>query len=320
MKRTIFTDCLKRNKNMLLLFLVFSVVNALIFWLYHILFEPFLYAEILAFSLCLLLLFIDYLREKKHLEKLQNARDLLKPEMLPAPRVGSEETYTDMVQSLHEKARNLTGAILREKQDMQDYYTVWVHQIKTPIAVMKLKLKPEDTELSAELFRIEQYVVMALTYIRLESSQNDLVIREYSLDDLIQEVIRKYAPQFISKKLKLDFCPTGQTILTDKKWFLCLLEQLISNAIKYTEAGSITLTADKHSLTISDTGIGIAAEDLPRIFEKGFTGMNGRTGAKSSGLGLYLCKKAADLLSIPISVSSEPGKGSSFTLQFPKRP
>ena len=182
---------------------------------------------------------------------------------------------------------------------------------------MKMILQQEDTEenhlLSAELFRIEQYTEMALQYLRLDSKTNDFVFQQYDLDSIIRQAIRKYAPQFILRKIRLIYEQVSMTILTDEKWMLFLLEQLLSNAIKYTPHGSVTISVTPEKvLQVADTGIGIAPEDLPRIFEKGFTGYNGRADKKSTGLGLYLCQQAAKKISVSLSVTSEVGKGSVF--------
>ena len=158
---------------------------------------------------------------------------------------------------------------------------------------------------------------MVLSYIRLESDSNDLVIKAYSLDELIRETVRKFAPQFIARKLKLNYEPTNKTAVTDKKWLMFIFEQLIFNAIKYTPEGEITISVEGNTVKISDTGIGIAPEDIPRIFEKGYTGANGRLGQKSSGLGLFLSKKAASLISADISVQSIPGSGTEFSVILP---
>ena len=232
-----------------------------------------------------------------------------------------EEDYQKMITALGGRIETLTLETDAARQDMLDYYTAWVHQIKTPIAVMRLKLAddtPEHHALNLELSRIEQYVDMVLQYIRIGSGTNDLVIREYELDELIRETVRKLAPQFVENRIGLQFEPTGERIVTDQKWFSCILEQLLTNAVKYTPAGTVTIRMEDGLLTIADTGIGIAPEDLPRIFEKGYTGANGRIGQKSSGLGLYLAKKAADLLSVRIDARSIVGKGSSFTLDVRK--
>ncbi len=184
---------------------------------------------------------------------------------------------------------------------------------------MRLKLSEESLEhraLGTELGRIERYAEMALQYIRIGSETNDLLIRECRIDDLIRASVRKHAPQFVKKRLQLDFTPTNAVVITDEKWFSCILDQLLSNALKYTSEGAVTILMEDGLLKISDTGVGIAQEDLPRIFEKGFTGINGRLGQNSSGLGLYLAKKAAVLLAIPLAVESTVGIGSTFIMDL----
>jgi signal transduction histidine kinase len=186
---------------------------------------------------------------------------------------------------------------------------------------MRMTLQGEDTEenrdLLAELFRIEQYVDMVLSYIRLGSSQTDFVFAWYDLDSIIRQAIHKYASQFVRRRIRLVYEPVEVQVLTDEKWLLFILEQLLSNAIKYTPQGTVTITVSPEKiLTVSDTGIGIAPEDLPRIFEKGFTGYNGRADKKATGLGLYLCRQTADILGIRVSAQSEPGRGSTFSLDL----
>lgn len=186
---------------------------------------------------------------------------------------------------------------------------------------MQMILQSEDTEayhaLSAELFRIEQYIEMVLYRFRLDSSANDFVFETVSLDKIIRMAIRKYAPLFIRKKIKIIYNGTDAVVLSDEKWLLFMIEQLLSNAIKYTKNGSVSISVtDSNILTVTDTGIGIAAEDLPRIFEKGYTGYNGRADKKSTGLGLYLCHRAADKLSHKLYVESEVGKGSTFYIDL----
>ena len=242
---------------------------------------------------------------------------------LPEERTLEQADYGDMIRSLGRQLRQETAAQEAQRQDMLDYYTTWVHQIKTPMAVMKLYLgseSPEHRAMGAELFRMEQYVDMVLQYLRLSSGENDLVIREYKLDELIREAVRKYAAQFVLKKLRLTYIPTEISVVTDRKWFGCILEQLLSNAIKYTPAGgSIAICVEEDALHISDTGIGIAPEDLPRIFEKGFTGYNGRSDKKASGIGLYLCRRICANLGHGISAQSVPGQGTLIRLDLRQR-
>lgn len=307
----------------LLLFLACAGIFALVFSLYDLELEAVLYAGGLCLLLLLAVLAADFCRSlarRRRYEEIFRNLPLL-PEELPAARTLEE---ADLQEILKELGRRMEAALTEWenwRQESMDYYTTWVHQIKTPISVMRMTLEGEDTEehreLSAELFRIEQYVEMVLSYLRLDSDSSDYVFQEYDLDSIIRQAVHKYAPLFVRKKLRLSYEPVNVKVLTDEKWLLFILEQILSNSIKYTQEGSvsITLTPDK-VLNISDTGIGIAPEDLPRIFERGFTGYNGRSDKKSTGLGLYLCKKAAGRLSHKISVQSKPGAGTVVSIDL----
>ena len=264
-------------------------------------------------------------REKhRELEMLREAQDLER-EMLPKPESWTEEEYQELVCAMQEKLRSERETQEEARKDMEDYYAMWVHQIKAPIAVMNVLLQQADTaenrELRAELFRVEQYADMALSYVRLGEGTSDLVIQEYVLDEIIRKAVRKYAGQFIRKKIRLIYEGTDIRVLTDEKWLTFIIEQLLSNAIKYTSEGSVTITVDSgKKMTVTDTGIGIAPEDLPRIFEKGYTGYNGRMDKKSTGIGLYLCRMAAERLGHKLTAVSEPGRGSSFTVNLESYP
>jgi len=321
--KAVLIDCLKKHRGAALLLALYFAVSIIVFRLYNLIIEPFIYAAVIIGFFGLVFFAVDFVKELNRASRREYALASVTAEWNQLPRASSmeESDYQEMIRALGEKLEKLTADFENERQDMLDYYTTWVHQIKTPIAVMRMRIGYEDTEehraLAAELFRIEQYVEMVLQYIRLGSETNDLVIKEYKLDELVRESVRKYASQFIYRKLKLIYKPSDIVIVTDKKWFACILEQLLSNAVKYTPQGTVTISvSDDGILRITDTGIGIAREDLPRIFEKGYTGNNGRLEQKSSGLGLYLCKKAADKLSIAISVESTPGKGSTFSLDL----
>ena len=320
MKR-IMQEVLRKNRGALLVFLGMTAVGAAVFALYGIRPEPLVYAAVLALFLLAGMLLADIVGEKRRSAERARALAAILSDWRTLPEAGTlaEKDYQRMIDVLGRRLEDQRTEADAERQDMLDYYTAWVHQIKTPIAVMRLKLSenmPEHYALSVELSRIEQYVDMALQYIRIGSETNDLVIREVSLDELIREAVRKQAPQFVEKRLRLCYEPTGATVVTDAKWFSCILDQLLSNAVKYTPSGTITISWRDGFLTVADTGIGIAPEDLPRIFEKGYTGINGRLGQKSSGLGLYLAKRAADLLSLPLSAESIIGVGSAFTLDL----
>ena len=307
-------------------FALFTAIYAVVFFLYDLEVEAVFYAAalcILTASVILGIGFIgfygDYRRRRLILKDIE-----LEFENLPEAATLLEEDYQEMIRTLGRINREHLTQRQKERQESLDYYTTWVHQIKTPIAAMRMILQGEDTEeyreLLAELFRIEQYADMVLSYIRLGSSQTDFVFQEYDLDAIIKQAVYKYAPMFIRCKIGLIYEAVEMKVLTDEKWLVFILEQLLSNAIKYTREGTVTIAVSgDHVLSVTDTGIGIASEDLPRIFEKGFTGYHGRADKKATGLGLYLCKQTADKLGIPISVRSEPGKGSTFSLNLHRK-
>lgn len=305
------------------MFVIYVGIFASIFFLYDLEVEAVLYAAGLCILLTLVVLAVQYhWYWKNHHERqriLENIQIL--SDKLPKPKTLAEADYEGMVEALsHACNANLT-AWQKERQENMDYYTVWVHQIKTPISVMRMTLQAEDRkenrELLAELFRIEQYVEMALSYLRLGSETSDFVFQEYRLDGIIRQAIHKYASLFVRKRIGLLYEPTEAMVLTDEKWLLFVIGQILSNAVKYTQEGAVTITVTPEKvLKIADTGIGIAPEDIPRIFEKGFTGYNGRADKKSTGLGLYLCRMAADRLSHKIYVESEVGKGTVFEIDL----
>ena len=239
---------------------------------------------------------------------------------LPESEDPKEEVYQELIESLMKEKGRKDAETAERLRDMEEYYTLWVHQIKTPIAAMSLLLQEEDTpengELSMELFHIEQYVEMVLQYLRLESPDPDLAIRSVEVDSCVRQAVRKYARSFIRKKIALDFRETGMEVVTDEKWLVFVLEQLVSNALKYTKKSTIRIYGKDGFLSIEDTGIGITAEDLPRIFEKGYTGYNGRLDKKSTGIGLYLCQKVLKKLGHGITITSVPGKGTKAVLRF----
>lgn len=242
---------------------------------------------------------------------------------LPESEDPKEEAYQDLIESLLKEKNRKEAEAAEKLRDMEEYYTLWVHQIKTPIAAMSLLLQEEDTpengELSMELFRIEQYVEMVLQYLRLDSPDHDLAFRSVDVDDCVRQAVRKYARSFIRKKIALDFQETGIETVSDEKWLVFVLEQLLSNALKYTKKGTIRIYGGNGFLYIEDTGIGIAPEDLPRIFEKGYTGYNGRGDQKASGLGLYLCRTICRKLGHSITAESAPDEGTAIRIGLSQR-
>ena len=298
-----------------------ALSGVLIFWLYG------LPGEAIAYLLCLccigtsfwaVLSFVRFWRKHKILRKMEEAI-FVTAEDLPETTTLIEEDYQHLIQRLVRENRQRQAAADSMLEDLTSYYTLWVHQIKTPIAAMDLLLQAgpdRATEMEIELQKIAQYVDMVLQYLRLDSTAKDLVLQRCHLDAVVRQTVRKYAKLFILKKIQLVFQETKWEVLSDEKWLCFLLEQLLSNALKYTpEGGKISIFLEgETNLVIADTGIGIAPEDLPRVFEKGFTGNNGRMDKKATGIGLYLCRRVTNLLGHTISIASEPGVGSQVRL------
>ena len=228
-----------------------------------------------------------------------------------------EKMYQEMLQILQKKIFQLKQENQQKYNNTIDYYTKWVHQIKTPIAGLKLIIQNDypDKKMLVELLKIEQYVNMALQYVRLDSIHHDLSFQKVSLDHLVSQEIKKQSLFFFQKNLKVDYQIKDLQILTDEKWSGFVIEQVLSNALKYTKEGSITFYNEGEKLYIQDSGIGIKESDLPRVFEKGFTGQNGRTGKNSTGIGLYLCKRLCDKLGIGLTAYSE-NRGTTISLIF----
>lgn len=304
-------------KDVILLFL-FPIIFSLVFWLYNLSMEPVLYALLLFLIISIIFFIVDFFKYYKLHKLLCKLKNTIKVNIddLPIPQDIIQEDYNDLITIIHKDKIKIAYTTDMSRSDLMDYYTLWAHQIKTPIAAMSLLLQSQNNELngdlSAELFKIEEYVEFVLQYLRLESMSSDLLLKEYSLDDIVRQTVRKYAKIFIRKKISLNFTELNCNVLTDEKWLVFVIEQLLSNALKYTTSGSISIYMDEHSektLIIEDTGIGVQPEDLPRVFEKGFTGYNGRSNKKSTGIGLYLCKQILNKLSHTITMESEVGKG-----------
>lgn len=219
--------------------------------------------------------------------------------------------------------KNLKSEMLNQKDDLNAYFLMWLHQIKTPMTVSKLLLdKPDDTtntKLKMQLMYIEQYINMAMNYLKMIDHSTDMDITEVNLDDIIKNLLKKYSLLFIHNHISLEYQSNVTHVISDSQWLTILIEQILSNALKYTENGKISIQylKDKHALEIRDTGIGIRSEDIPKIFDRGYSGFNGRMNEKSSGLGLYLAKKISERLNIQIEVESKLSKGSIFRLVFP---
>lgn len=306
---------LKRHYKIIILLCSFAAVFELVFYLYRLPLDAVIYASVLCLFIGILLFLFGFWRHVQRHRMLKSlfSRITSGLEELPQPQGLLDRDYQQLIRILYDEKARIASAADNEKSELIDYYTLWAHQIKTPIAAMKLLLQTEEnrqnTALLVELFKIEQYVEMVLQYLRIESTSSDFILRNYQLDEIVRQAVRKYAQMFIIKKIKLDFRLSGISVLSDEKWLTYVIEQLLANALKYTATGSITIYTVGKTLIIEDTGIGIRADDLPRVFEKGFTGYNGREDRKSTGIGLYLTKLILDKLGHTITIESEVGKG-----------
>ena len=307
----LFLQYLKQRRRIFIIGAVFCIVFALSFLLYHLPIGAVIYPTLLCVAFGIIIMVFDFLRVKREHEALNNIHGItdIIAGMLPKMDGIKDEDYQQILRLLSEEHNTFLTQTNRKYSDMIDYYTVWAHQIKTPIASMRLHLQNEDSALSrtlsSDLHRIEQYVEMVLTFLRLNSESTDYVIKEYDLDKIIKKAVRKFSSEFIGRKLSLVYEPVNTTVITDEKWLSFVIEQVLSNALKYTHTGSITITLENEkTLRIRDTGIGIAPEDLPRIFENGYTGYNGRADKKASGIGLYLCKRICNNLGHIITARS----------------
>ncbi len=314
---------LNYRKKVILVFLIFAVIFSVSFVLYHLPLGAVLYP----LALCLLVALIFVIRDFNNIRKTHKDLEKIKKltvygmEFLPEAKNEIEKDYGDVANILFEENKQIRLKMEERYNEMIDYYTMWAHQIKTPIAAMRLNLQNEDSDfsrrLTEDLQRIEQYVEMVLCYLRLDSNSSDYVIREYDIDGIVRQGIKKFASQFIRKKIKLDYRPSDLKVVTDEKWLLFVIEQVLSNSLKYTKQGSISVFVnDNQELCIKDTGIGIAPEDLPRIFENGYTGYNGRNDKKASGIGLYLCKRICKNLRHEITASSVLGEGTTIKINL----
>lgn len=383
-------------------YIVFAGIFAAVSYLYNIRMDAVQYAFVLSavwFVLFIVWDYIRYIRRHREVAEMEQRLDS-GLDRVPDPVTLIEEDYQRAVMKLYEARRELESSNRIIRQEMADYYGMWVHQIKTPIAAMHVllqaseecRLNAEDQakntesglyagrsaelgqyvrEMKMELFKIEQYVEMVLTYLRMEEMSSDLSFEVCSLDSVIKQAVRKYSQMFIFKKIKLEYTPVETKVLTDEKWLEFVIGQILSNALKYTMPDGSTSAPDEAGiagrisiymedrvhvvreegtdmedrvhmareegadmadsgftdeiqtrepcLVVEDTGIGIWPEDLPRVFEKGFTGYNGRTDKKSTGIGLYLCKSVMDKLRHQIWIESEAGRGTKVYLSFARK-
>lgn len=326
--RLFFSYLWDRRKNIVLL-VFFGVIFAVVFWLYGIRTDAVLYAGLLSLLAAFGFAaagFFSYRRKYFILDNLKKSSHLSEDNLPPAANLNERE-YRELAVLQSEQLSRTVSENDRRRTDTEEYYLMWAHQIKTPIAAARLLLsagEPNKSEMSAELLKIEQYVEMALGYQRLNSDETDFMFKKYDVADIVRQAVRKNSRLFVIKKLCLEFEQSECVyVITDEKWLLFAIEQILVNAVKYTnEGGNIRIyfeNSDTKRLIIEDSGIGIAPEDLPRVFEKGYTGYNGRLDKKSTGIGLFLTKETLKKIGHSISIESEVGIGTRVCITLTER-
>lgn len=275
----------------------------------------------------------DYVRRSARLRELEAVlngldRKYLFAECAPRPKGAYERRLFDL---LRRSGRAMVGAVSdaqTAQRDYREYVEGWVHEIKGPITAAQLICRGADPDtrrkLAPELAQIEDHVERALFYARAESPERDFLIRQTSLADIVHQALERQRVLLLHSGVRLEAGELEGTVYTDGKWAAFLLGQLLQNAVRYRgDDPAVVLSARtlgrRVQLTVADNGVGIPAQDLPRIFDRGFTGSNGRARGGATGMGLYICRKLADLLQIDLGVRSAPGEGTRFTLTFPAR-
>lgn len=320
-------EYIRSKRRAVIAFAIAVAIFSVVFYLMHTPLKVIWYPALICVVCAAIYAVIDFYSYRRKHNALINAMNNIDvtTDNLPAPTELIERDYQELLSCMLKQKNKKIQEIRKAREETTEYVAMWTHQIKTPLTALQLTAgtvpEPEHTELMARLFEIENYVDTMLQFVRLEGNVNDLVLKTYNLKSMVNQAVKYFARIFITKNLQVQInVPDELEIVTDEKWFVFVLKQLISNALKYTEKGAVKISASKGdntvTLTIEDTGIGIAPEDIPRIFERGYTGYNGRKDKKASGLGLYLTKRITKLLSQSITITSVPAKGTKVTLQI----
>ncbi|MEG0894715.1 MAG: sensor histidine kinase [Oscillospiraceae bacterium] len=308
----------------IIIILLFSFIFGTLSFLYGLHFDGILYGIIVCVVICLIIGIIDFLRyKKKHIQLTLVSKSIKSGDLLlPEPKNLQENDYQTIIDLLNKEFTNAVTKSNLLRKELNDFYALWAHQIKTPISAMSLLIQENNSKnqkaLASELFKIERYTELVLNFLKIEDISSDLSFSSYNLEDIVKQAVKKFAPIFIAKNISISLENLQVSVLTDEKWLEFAIEQIISNALKYTkENGRINIYCeDLLTLVIKDNGIGIAYEDLPRIFEKGFTGYNGRMDKKATGIGLYLTKKTLDKLGHKIEIFSANFMGTTVKIDL----
>ena len=323
--RAVLKNFLVSVRSQLFVFIGMMIIFGAVYILGKLPIGLFLYSLELAvflFTVYLIVQYFQYAKRYKTIEGLHTA-DLSKVEELSKSSGSADELYLKKIASLLEELKDKEQDHSKRQADQLDYFTLWLHQIKTPISAISLLTQSsaakESKQISQELLRLEDYTHMALNYVKLEETGAEMDLSTVAIDEVIKKAVKKYSILFIYKGIKLNYEPLHMEVLSDEKWLQNLIEQILSNSLKYTASGSISIyqdTAKEQTLIIEDTGIGVRPEDLPKIFNKGYSGFNGRLHEKSTGLGLFLSRKIAHRLGHKLDIQSELGKGTRVSIEL----
>ncbi|OHF08605.1 histidine kinase [Lacticaseibacillus rhamnosus] len=297
--------------------LILLVASLLANWLINASLEVALNSWFFALIPLLVIGGCDFWRFRREWSQLQGDVTLLAADQISDP-LG--QVYFQKIQMLQQTLRQNHDTYRDQEQETVDTLQLWTHQIKTPLTALDLLLQVEPVNASdarLEVGKINRYLTVMLNYLKLTTLNTDLVLTELPLKPLVNETVRDLAKLFIAKDLTVTV-ETLPTVVSDSQWLRFIFEQLLTNAIKYTPHGSIRIYAKGDAVLVADTGIGILPEDLPRIFEQGYSGYNGRANQKASGLGLFLSRQIAQKLGLTLTVTSKVGVGSTFAIHFPK--
>ena len=270
-----------------------------------------------------------YYSRKKYLNRLLDMAEQLEeryllPEVMEVPERADDQVFYQLMKMTEKSMLERIGGIQRERKEYKEYIEQWIHEVKTPITAMKLIYEnnpgPFTRDLMTELENVNRFTEQALYFARSEHAEKDYSVREIRLSDVVHEAIAGNKYLLRQNHVAITVEDMDDVVYTDDKWVRFILDQLISNAVKYrTDQPVLHFCTRKENdrvlLSVEDNGIGIPSGDLPRIFEKGFTEENGRKIHSSTGIGLYLCRRLCDKLGIGISASSK-GKGTTISLSF----
>lgn len=317
-------DFLREKCQLLFFLLFFEGALCLIYGLYGLPWGPAGYTCLVTAVVTLGFLMAGFFRWKRKRRQLlilkRQAEQSLETADLPKAETPLEKIYQEIIQDQEKRCQREQKESREKLVRSREYYTRWSHQIKTPIAAMELLLQEEPADVRAlkrELLKTSQYVEVALSYQRMEGDGNDLVIQRYELRPVVMQAVKKVSPLLIHKHISFSAGDLSGEVLTDEKWLVFVLEQLLTNASKYTkEGGSVRIGKENGLLVLRDTGIGIRPEDLPRIFEWGYTGYNGRLDKRSTGVGLALVKQVMEMLGNKMEIRSVLGEGTEVFLDL----